>query len=108
MRPVDEPQGAPLTSDVFAGRIGETFAATAADGTPVELTLTRCDVTPYGDPDAWRGTVGRVPFSLEFVAQTEHDAAQGMVAFADATLGDVFMTPVGRGADGVRYEAVFS
>ena len=95
-----------ITSSAFTGRIGERFAARATDGTPVELTLTRCDETPYGDPTQWRDSVGRVPFSIEFTTTSEHAVGQGIFGFEE--LGDVFMTPVGRDGDVLRYEAVFS
>lgn len=105
-----DPDGAPLKSDAFASRIGQTFHATIPDGTEVELTLTRCDETPYGDPDQWRDEVGRVPFSIEFATTTAHAWGQGTFRIMDPELGDldVFMTPVGRDGDALRYEAVFS
>ena len=105
-------EDAPLTSSAFADRIGQTFAATAADGSEIELKLTRCDATPYGDPGRWRDDLGRVPFSIEFTTLSAHPAGQQTFTLSgDDTLGDldVFMTPVGRAPDGsLRYEAVFS
>ncbi len=102
----------PLKSDAFAGRIGQTFRARSADGTEIELELTRCDETPYGDPAQWRDEVGRVPFSIEFTTASEHPWGQGTFTLVgDPELGDfeLFMTPIGRDGDGaLRYEAVFS
>ena len=102
----------PLRSSAFAGRIGEKFRARTADGTEIELELTRCNESPYGDPAQWRDDIGRVPFSIEFNTASEHAWGQGLFTLTgDPELGelDIFMTPVGRNPDGsVRYEAVFS
>lgn len=105
-----DPEGAPLKSSAFADRIGQTFRAATADGTTVELTLTRCDETPYGDPAQWRDEVGRVPFSIEFRTESPHQAGQQIFTMSDDQLGElpVFVTPVGRDGDALRYEAVFS
>jgi len=101
-----------LKSSAFAGRIGEKFLARTADGTQIELELTRCDETPYGDPGQWQDEVGRVPFSIEFTTPSEHSAGQGIFTLTgDPQLGDleIFLTPVGQNPDGsLRYEAVFS
>jgi len=102
--------GDPIKSSAFAGRIGQTFPAASPDGTEIELTLTRCDETPYGDPDQWRDDVGRVPFSIEFTTTSEHTSGQGTFRLRDPELGelDIFLTPVGAAGDALRYEAVFS
>ncbi len=101
-----------LKSSAFADRIGEKFRARTADGTEIELELTRCDETAYGDPAQWQDEVGRVPFSIEFTTLSEDMPGQGTFTLTgDPQLGDldIFLTPVGRNQDGsFRYEAVFS
>jgi hypothetical protein len=85
-----------LARDTFAGRIGERFAATPADGEPVELVLARCD-------DASPG------FSLLFHAPDLRLVPQQTFRVEHAQLGDfpMFLVPLGPDEQGMRYEAVF-
>jgi hypothetical protein len=94
-----------LTIDDFRDRVGETFSATADGGRTLMLTLDQVDALPRPIGDK-----GRAPFSLEF-----HDAAtdhvpQQTVAVEHADLGsfDLFVVPLGPGAHGMRYEAIFT
>lgn len=93
-----------LTVDDFAGRVGETLAATTSDGRVLSLTLTA--VQPLGDapPD------GRTPFSLEFRDTATDHVPQQTVAVEHPDLGgfELFVVPLGPGPDGMRYEAVFT
>ena len=57
-----------------------------------------------------RGPTGRLPFSLEFLAPASDVLPQAIYRVDHAELGalDLFLVPVARDADGVRYEAVFT
>ena len=94
-----------LTYETFAGRIGETFRDTDAD---IALELLEVeDLTPIArhvPPDA------RKPFSLIFRGPAEPAVAQSIRPLAHDALGELamFIVPVAREADGMRYQAVFS
>ena len=94
-----------LTYDTFAGRLGETFRDVAAD-TAFELVQVE-DLTERsgGVPEGQRA-----PFSLLFRAPDDHPPAQGMRALAHDGLGtlEIFLVPVARETDGLRYQAVFT
>jgi hypothetical protein len=95
-----------FTIDNFRDRIGEAFPATPTltPGRTLNLTLTSLDALP-APPDG-----GRVPFSLEFRdAATDH-VPQQIIAVEHPEIGafDLFVVPLGPGADGMRYEAIFT
>lgn len=93
-----------LTIDDFRHRVGETFAASAAEGRSLTLTLTSVDALP-APPDG-----GRTPFSLEFRDEAQDHVPQQTVAIDHPKMGafDLFVVPLGPGPDGMRYEAIFT
>jgi hypothetical protein len=95
---------AKLTIDDFRDRVGETFAAAAAEGRSLTLTLTSVDALS-APPDA-----ARTPFSLEFRDETQDHVPQQTIRIEHPQLGafDLFVVPLGPGPDGMRYEAIFT
>lgn len=95
----------------FAPAVGEPFAIARTDAPPIELVLhsaTPLDLpgeAPPADPSALRR-----PFSLTFAGPPEPRLAQQIVPLTHARLGrlDLFLVPIAREADGMRYEAVFA
>jgi hypothetical protein len=94
-----------LTYDTFAGRVGETFRDTGA-GTSLEL-LEVSDLTEVARnvPDG-----ARAPFSLVFRAPAEPLVEQSIRTLVHDDLGElaIFLVPIAREPDGLRYQAVFS
>jgi hypothetical protein len=102
----------------FAATIGTTYAlevdpaqTTEPVGT-VELTLLEAvgrgePPEPSGRPDA--APAPRQPFSLVFAGPLDPQLPQATYALAHERLGElaIFLVPIARDADGVRYEAVF-
>jgi hypothetical protein len=96
---------AALTYDMFAGRVGETFRDDAA-GLELELVEVE-DLTPI----ARNVPAGaRTPFSLMFRGPAEPAVAQGIRSLGHDEIGElaIFIVPVAKEADGMRYQAVFS
>ena len=91
-----------LTAATFEPLVGDAFAV---DGAPDELELVLQSATVSGD---WPG--GRAPFNLMFCGPPEPILPQAIYELAHAELGTlgIFIVPVRRDADGVRYEAVFT
>ena len=84
--------------------VGGAFTAVDAAGS-VELTLTA--VTPAGPA---RPGAAREPFALAFVGRPGLRLPQAIRPLTHARLGtmEIFLTQVGDGADGSRFEAIFS
>jgi hypothetical protein len=91
-----------LTSEDFAARVGETFTA-AGDGGTLNLTLVAVDLLPT-PPEH------RQQFSLELRDDAHLHLPQQTFSVEHAELGtfDLFMVPVGRDAEGIRYQAIFA
>ena len=95
-----------LDVSVFASRKGQIFVLCSPDGTRQDMELVEVNdlgrrATPQGELSNY-GLVflARVPTALpQAVYRVEHDALGGM---------DVFLVPIGRDGDGVRYEAIFN
>lgn len=94
-----------LTYEDFAGRLGETFTATAGEDRTLTLTLRRVDFLPRPEGDQ-----GREPFSLEFTDPAEDHVPQQIVEVRHEEMGEfaLFVVPLGPGDDGMRYEAIFT
>jgi hypothetical protein len=96
-----------VTVETFAGREGERFWITFADGEfDLELTLVR------QAPDEWGSTGKRKQFSLIFHGTLEHLLPAQIWQLEHDELGTlgVFMVPVGpnEANDAMRYEVVFA
>jgi hypothetical protein len=91
----------------FAAARDSTFTLEHPDG-PLALVLV--EATPYGGPGAPCDDADDPPsFTLLFRGPAEPQLAQGTRPLRHARLGalEIFLVPVGRDADGMRYEAVF-
>lgn len=94
-----------MTIDTFRDRAGESFHDTDA-GLTLELRVVE-DLTEQAENVA---ADARTPFSLMFHGPAEPLLPQGIRPLAHDELGalDIFLVPVGREGDGVRYQAVFT
>lgn len=74
-----------------------------AGGARLMLTLTAATAVQGGRPG------GREPFSLTFLGPTQPLLPQAMYEFEHPRHGRlaIFIVPIGAGAEGVTYEAVF-
>jgi len=98
-----------LTFDLFEGRVGEEFVVSADDGPTIRTELAEATQSsaPGGPgPDGQQ----RLQFSLVFVGPPEPQLPQATYVVEHAELGrlDVFLVPIGRTPEGLRYEAVFA
>jgi hypothetical protein len=94
-----------LTVDDFAATVGSPYACDSGATGTIELVL--ASATPAA---AAATGAPREPFSLLFVGPADPALAQATYLLTHAVLGElaVFLVPVGRDADGMRYEAVFA
>jgi hypothetical protein len=91
-----------LCRDDFAAQLDTTFTAVLATGDRVPLDL--IEVTPQRDSP-------RVDnYSLLFRGPAEKGLIQSIYALQHEVIGalDLFLVPVGKEADGFRYEAVIN
>jgi len=88
-----------LTSEDFAGRLGEVFEVVPAEGGSFELVLAECEAERYESS-----------FSLRFHARDGRLEPQQTFRARHAELGefDLFLVPLGPDERGMRYEAVFT
>ena len=93
-----------LALDDFTPALGEAFALDAGGTRGLELRLV--EARSLGD----QAFKDRTPFALLFRGPREPVLAQAMYRLTHQRLGalDIFIVPVGRGADGVDYEAIFT
>lgn len=77
------------------------------------LTLTLLSVVGFGDPPAGgegpAGSVRLQPFSMEFRGPHEPQLGQATYGLVHAELGSlaVFLVPIARDPEGMRYQAIF-
>jgi hypothetical protein len=93
-----------LTTETFAGRIGETFAATPSHaGAPLDLVLKSCDESRHARP-------GHPAFSLTFDSSGPERLEQQIFVLEHPELGelDLFLVPIARTEGGIAYEAVIN
>jgi hypothetical protein len=90
-----------LTAHDFAPLRNQPFQLAPERGQPIELELV--------EVDAAEGAGGR-PFSVVFRGPGEPVLPQRIYRIEHATFGslELFIVPIGRDADGIRYEAVFT
>lgn len=97
-----------FTYDDFADRVGEQFRVRLPDEHSVTLVLS--DVTPGPDVGG-TGPDGepRQQFSLLFDGPADPQLSQGTWELDHDGIGGLalFLVPIGRDADGTRYEAAF-
>lgn len=97
-----------LTHEHFTPLVGQDVAVSVGNDV---LTMRLVEATAGTQPGG-RGPEGqeRVQFSLVFRGPADPMLTQGTYAVTHEALGeqDLFLVPLGRDADGVRYEAAFA
>ena len=93
---------ATATVETFEPCVGDAFALTADSGS-VELVL--ASVRALGERPG-----SRQPFALYFLGPPEPQLPQAIYRLEHAELGvlEIFIVPIGRDADGTRYQAIFT
>ena len=93
-----------LTIDQFSDKIGQPFVLEEADTPPIELMLTEAK------PLRNFANAARAPFALVFTSQGIDPLPQRMYPLRHAALGlqSIFLVPIGKDGELVRYEAVFN
>ena len=99
-----------MTLDTFTPLLGQTFQLRLDDDTPIELVLesaTKGVISGWQPPD--RATV-RQPFALTFLGPPQFVLPQRIYRVEHESLGqfEIFIVPIGRTAQSVSYEVVFS
>ena len=99
-----------FTLDTFTQLVGTPFRVQVEGADPFPFTLETVTEIPVSGWRAEEAAEHRKPFSLLFVGPAHVILQQAIYAFEHGTIGrfDLFIVPVSRAADGVRYEAVFS
>src|SRR4051812_21609050 len=99
-----------FTLEMFRPHVGEVFRVQVPGTDPVTMTLETVSEIPVA---GWRpddAAEHRTPFSLLFQGPPNVVLPQATYGFELEALGtfEMFIVPVGRTAEGVSYEAVFS
>jgi hypothetical protein len=99
-----------FTVDTFAPLTGETFRLHLQGAEPLEMVLAGVTEIPGS---GWRPedvAEHRRPFSLAFLGPPTLVLPQAIYRFEHESMGtfEIFIVPIGRTAQGVSYEAVFS
>jgi hypothetical protein len=91
---------------VFAARQGETFVVRLPGGAAQDLELV--EVRDLGRRKTADGDLSN--YALTFLARTAPALPQATYRLEHVAMGamDVFLVPIGRGAEGIRYEAIFN
>jgi uncharacterized protein DUF6916 len=91
---------------VFTARRGEAFVLRLPDGATQDLEL--IEVHDLGRRETPGGELSN--YGLTFLARGTAPLPQAIYHLEHPMLGpmDVFLVPIGRGAEGIRYEAIFN
>lgn len=86
----------------FELRVGEDFVIGTGDGA---ITLKLLETRPLGATVRAGGA-----FALYFTGPLERQLPQATYTFSNEALGtlDIFIVPIARTHDGIRYEAIFT
>lgn len=97
---------AKLTEEEFSRHLNTKFRVRAETPEPIELELTEV----RGRPSLSHEQQGMERFSAFFRGPARLKLTQQIVPLAHEQMGDLdlFLVPIGRGADGFFYEAVFN
>lgn len=92
-----------LTLATFEPLVGDRFTVEAT--TPVAIEFVLESATATGERPG-----GRDPFSLVFLGPDEPLLPQAIYTLRHGELGvlEIFVVPIARDGDGVRYEAIFA
>jgi hypothetical protein len=98
-----------LTVDAFASAVGEVFVLEDEHAGRLELELLEARAIDPGAPATDAGAT-RAPFSILFRGPAEPMLPQRIYRLQHEAIGtlEIFIVPVARDADGVRYEAIFA
>jgi hypothetical protein len=89
-----------LRLDDFAGNVGQTYNIVFSDGV-LPLVLEQAQPLPAGQREAGA-------FRLQFLGPPEPVIVQGTYPFRlGEETDEIFIVPIGKGEDGVQYEAIF-
>lgn len=101
-----DPSARALVFEDFRDKVGDVFTL-SGEGLP-GIPVTLMEAEPLNPAMAPRGT--RPPFSLIFLAKDSRVLMQRLYCMEHNGLGEVsiFLVPVGKDAEGVRYQAVFN
>ena len=94
-----------LVFEDFKDRVGDVFAIGEEGFPAIPLTLSEAEpITNRLPPDA------RPPFSLIFVGNDPRVLPQRLYRLEHEEMGalTIFLVPVGKGADGILYQALFN
>jgi hypothetical protein len=99
-----------FTLDTFTPQVSTPFRVHVQGADPFPFTLESATEIPVS---GWRPddtAEHRKPFSLVFLGPPSFILQQAIYRFEHETIGafELFIVPLSRAADGVRYEAVFS
>ena len=99
-----------FTIDTFAPLAGQAFRLHVQGAEPFKVTLETVTVIPVS---GWRPEdvdEHRQPFSLVFRGPPQFVLPQAIYRFEHEAIGtfEIFIVPIGRTAQGVDYEVVFS
>jgi len=99
-----------LTLETFAPLVGQTFRLQLEGQGDVDAVLHSVNAVPVTGWQPPGGAPVRQPFSLLFLGPPDFVLPQRIYRFEHADLGtlELFIVPVGRTAEVVSYEAVFS
>lgn len=88
--------------------VGSAYALDLGEYGALDLTLLSAE--SHGDPAAGSDPAVRQPFALEFRGPLDPQLGQATYQLVHPELGSlaVFLVPVARDADGMRYQAIFS
>ena len=91
---------------VFAARRGETFVLRPPEGPPQDLELV--EVRDFGRRTMPGGELSN--YGLTFLARVPTALPQAIYRLEHPALGpmDVFLVPIGRDREGIRYEVIFN
>ena len=90
-----------LKLEDFADNVGKTYEIVFTDAT-LPVTLEQAQALPGGHRDSGA-------FRLQFLGPAEPVLPQGIFSFRlDEQTDDIFVVPIGKAEDGVRYEAIFT
>ena len=96
-----------LTADMFAEQIGKTFRLPLGGGPVLDLVLVEARSL---SPGSINPSPRRDPFSLLFLGPKAPVLPQRIYPLENEAFGrlEIFLVPIGAGADGVKYEAIFN
>ena len=99
-----------LTLDSFAGLAGETFTLSESAGLALPLELAEARSLASAGTAAEGRRRAREPFSIVFKGPAAPVLPQRIYRLEHARLGalDLFLVPIGPGAGGLLYEAIFT